>query len=152
MSFHVPELARDTTHPTLGSTSANGNNGMFRIESPEPGWKLALICSDGTEEPERLDWQWEHVSVHAYRARQVDVVGLLGRAESVPKQRTPTWKEMAYVKALCWDEEDVVVQFHPKKSEYVNLHPHVLHLWRSKLHEFPTPPSILVGPMQAVQS
>lgn len=23
MSFHVPELARDTTHPILGSTSAD---------------------------------------------------------------------------------------------------------------------------------
>lgn len=145
MSFHVPELARNTTHSTLGSTAANGNNGLFDIESPEPGWRLALICSDGSEAPEMLDWQWEHVSVHAYRARQGDVVGLLGRAESTPKQRTPTWKEMAYVKRLCWDDEDVVIQFHPRKSEYVNNHPHVLHLWRPTRAEIPTPPPELVG-------
>lgn len=112
--FHVPELARNTTHPQLGTTAANGNNGAFDVESPEPGWRLALICSDGSEAPDILEWQWEHVSVHAYRARQGDVVGLLGRAESAPKQRTPTWKEMAYIKRLCWDDEDVVIQFHPR--------------------------------------
>jgi hypothetical protein len=147
--FHVPELARDTTHPMLGTTAADGNNGAFDLESPEPGWRLALICSDGSEAPEQMEWQWEHVSVHAYRARSSDVVGLLGRAESVPKTRTPTWKEMSYVKRLCWDGEDVVVQFHPRESEYVNCHPHVLHLWRPKLQPIPTPPSILVGPQDA---
>jgi hypothetical protein len=114
----------------MSTTSADGNNGCFDIESPEPGWRLALICSDGSEAPERPDWQWEHVSIHAYRGSQ---------------QRTPTWKEMSYVKRLCWDEEDVVIQFHPKKSEYVNNHPHVLHLWRPTRAEIPTPPPELVG-------
>jgi hypothetical protein len=132
VSLHVPELARDTTHPLLGSTSAAGNNGAFHVESPEPGWTLALIASDGSEVPDVPDWQWEHVSVHAYNNSRL---------------RTPTWKEMSYVKRLCWDAEDVVVQFHPRESEYVNCHPHVLHLWRPKHQEIPTPPSILVGPM-----
>jgi hypothetical protein len=136
MSFHVPELARDTTHPMLATDSGYGNNGAFHVESPEPGWRLFLICSDGSEAPEMTDWQWEHVSVHAHRPD--------GR------QRTPTWKEMAYVKRLCWDAEDVVVQFHPRESEYVNCHPNVLHLWRPKHAEIPTPPSILVGPQVEV--
>jgi len=52
---------------------------------------------------------------------------------------------MAYVKDLCWDDEDVVMQLHPRKSEYVNNHPHVLHLWRPRHEMIPTPPSILVG-------
>jgi hypothetical protein len=52
---------------------------------------------------------------------------------------------MAYVKDLCWDAEDVVMQLHPRKSEYVNNHPHVLHLWRPVDVEIPTPPSIFVG-------
>ena len=56
---------------------------------------------------------------------------------------------MAYVKRICWDAEDVVVQFHPRESEYVNCHPNVLHLWRYKAAEFPTPPAILVGPPTA---
>ncbi len=133
MSFHVPELARDTTHPILASTSADGNNGAFFIESPEPGWRLALIASDGSEAPDQPDWQWEHVSVHAYRA-----------AGQSP--RTPTWREMAYVKDLCWDGEDVVIQFHPRKSEYVNYHPFTLHLWRPINQVIPMPPPILVGP------
>lgn len=129
--FHVPELARVTDHPTLGTTSADGNNGAFDIESPEPGWRLALIGSDGSESPEEPTFQWEHISVHAYNA--------------AGRQRTPNWREMSYVKNLCWDDEDVVVQFHPRRSEYVNNHPHVLHLWRPRHVTLPTPPSILVG-------
>jgi hypothetical protein len=123
--FHVPELARDTTHPMLATTRADGNNGTFMIESPEPGWRLALIASDGEG--------WEHVSVHAYRNQGSPM-------------RTPTWKEMNYVKDLCWDGEDVVMQLHPRKSEYVNCHPHVLHLWRPTAATIPTPPAEFVGP------
>lgn len=122
--FHVPELARNTTHPSLGTTAADGNNGAFEIESPEPGWRLWLIASDGMG--------WEHVSVHAARGHQ---------------QRTPTWKEMSYVKRLCWDAEDVVIQYHPRESEYVNCHPHVLHLWRPIGVTLPTPDREMVGPV-----
>jgi len=129
MSFHVPEAARDTTHFQLKTTSADGNNGMFVIGSPEPGWHLALIASDGEG--------WEHVSVHAFRGESVNAKKL--------QLRTPNWKEMAHVKDVCWDGEDVVMQLHPKRSEYVNNHPHVLHLWRPLHAEIPTPPSIFVG-------
>jgi hypothetical protein len=139
MSFHVPELARDTTHPQLGSDSSYGNNGMFDLDGVEPGWRLALICSDGNDPDVPEADGWEHVSTHAYRHR--------GDRQGY-QHRTPSWKEMAYVKRLCWDGEDVVVQYHPRESDYVNLHPHVLHLWRYRLQEFPTPPSILVGPKQ----
>jgi hypothetical protein len=123
--FHVPELARDTTHPMLASSAADGNNGAFYVESPEPGWRLTLLASDGMG--------WEHVSVHARRGVQM---------------RTPTWREMAYIKNLCWDGEDVVIQFHPRKSEYVNCHPDVLHLWRPTHQEIPTPDPLMVGPRQ----
>lgn len=132
MSFHVPELARITSHPVLASTEADGNNGAFDIESPEPGWRLSLIASDGNESPDVLAYQWEHVSVHAYRHG--------GRQE-----RIPTWKEMSYVKRLCWDGEDVVMQLHPRESQYVNMHPCVLHLWRPTRATIPEPPSELVG-------
>jgi hypothetical protein len=116
----------------MGTRPREGEYGAFDLESPDPGWRLALICDDGTDAavPESLGW--EHVSVHAYRRGSI---------------RTPNWREMAYVKGLCWDDEDVVVQYHPRKSEYVNMHPHVLHLWRSRTHVFPTPPPILVGPL-----
>ncbi len=128
MSFHVPEMARNYEHPQLGTDLRDGNNGLFDIESPDSGWRLALICSDGEG--------WEHVSIHAYRGR-----GLSHERQ----QRTPNWREMCYVKDLCWDEEDVVIQYHPRKSEYVNNHPHVLHLWRPTQAELPTPPPEFVG-------
>ena len=53
---------------------------------------------------------WEHVSI-AYT------------------NRTPTLEEMCKVKDMFWNEEECVVQFHPPKSEYVNVHPYCLHLW-----------------------
>lgn len=152
--FHVPESARDTNHPLLGSTTADGNNGAFYVESPEPGWRLALICSDGTDPNAPEADGWEHVSVHAYRGGTIEhhvhqsfLEGARPYTTGRPAQtRTPTWKEMAYVKDVCWDGEDVVWQLHPRKSEYVNCHPHVLHLWRHRTREVPTPPAILVGP------
>ena len=101
---------------------------------------MVLIASDGSEPDIPDEWRgWEHVSVHAFRdaAREFNV-----------KMRTPTWREMAYVKDLCWDGEDVVMQLHPRKSEYVNNHPHVLHLWRPTHATIPTPPSILVGVLE----
>ena len=69
---------------------------------------------------------WEHVSVSL-------------------SHRTPNWREMCFIKDLFWDEEDVVIQYHPKKSEYVNLHNNYLHLWRPIGVELPTPPKELVG-------
>jgi hypothetical protein len=125
MAFRVPERARVTDGPT-GSSVADGANGAFLIDSPEPGWRLALIASDGAENG------WEHVSVHAYRPRAPHA------------SRVPTWREMTFVKDLCWDDEDVVMQLHPARSTYVNVHPDVLHLWRPRDQTIPTPPRDLV--------
>lgn len=124
--FHVPEPARDTTHPTLYTSARDGNNGVFRLASPEPGWTLACLVSDGEG--------WEHVSVHSYRER--------GRTTQT---RVPTWREMCFVKVACWDDEDCVMQLHPRRSQYVNTHPHVLHLWRPVDGAIPEPPAALVG-------
>jgi hypothetical protein len=127
MSFHVNEHARNRTHPSLWSSPLDGHNGLFDFSSPEPGWRLAVICSDGDG--------WEHVSVHAYRGQPGDET----------KIRTPTWKEMCFIKDQHWDGEDVVIQFHPRKSEYINQHPCTLHLWRSLDQTVLTPPPHLVG-------
>ena len=130
--FHVPELSRVRDHPYLSSSVIDGNNGAFILFSPEPGARLMLICSDGRDPDVPQADGWEHVSVHAEQGK---------------KNRTPTWKEMVYVKELCWDAEDVVIQYHPRRSEYVNCHPHTLHLWRTTTQIVPIPPSILVGPL-----
>jgi hypothetical protein len=52
---------------------------------------------------------------------------------------------MCFVKGIFWDEDDVVIQFHPRKGEYVNNHPYCLHLWRPVGITVPTPPPICVG-------
>lgn len=49
------------------------------------------------------------------------------------------------MKDLFWSEDETVIQFHPPKSEYVNQHPYVLHLWRNRVSPLQTPPSVLVG-------
>ena len=59
--------------------------------------------------------------------------------------RCPTWEEMCYVKDLFWEPDDVVMQIHPRKSEYVNNARYCLHLWRPVGVEIPTPPPITVG-------
>jgi hypothetical protein len=126
VSFHVPEQARWRDAPGgFASSAADGCNGAFRVPSPETGWTLALIASDGDG--------WEHVSVHAFQ-------------KGGQRQRTPTWKEMAFVKRQFWDAEDVAVQFYPREAEYVNCHPHTLHWWRPVGVDLPTPPADLVGP------
>ena len=55
----------------------------------------------------------EHVSVELYA------------------RRLPTWDEMCEIKDIFWDDEEEVVQIHPKKSQYVNI-TEALHLWRPK--------------------
>lgn len=44
-------------------------------------------------------------------------------------KRLPTWNEMCVVKDIFWQDEEAVVQIHPKKSQYVNI-AEALHLWR----------------------
>ena len=115
--FHVPEKYRVRSGP-MGSTTGHCNNGVFVIPpvtrrglgTNDPIHRaLTIIASDGLD--------WEHVSAHAFSGWD-------------SKTYTPYWDEMQFVKNLFWDEEDVVIQIHPSKSNYVNVHPNVLHLWR----------------------
>lgn len=122
--FKVPEKHRITTGP-LASDSSYGNNGAFAIQDNKDT-KFFIIASDGEG--------WEHVSVHCK-------IWILKNWTP----RTPTWNEMCKVKNLFWGEEDTVIQYHPRQSEYVNNHPHVLHMWRPIGVTLPEPPSILVG-------
>jgi len=92
------------------------DGGMYSI--PFEGRELKIIASSGLE--------WEHVSVSL-------------------KNRCPNWREMCFVKDYFWDPDEVVMQLHPAKSEYVNMHPYCLHLWKPIDLDIPTPPSILVG-------
>lgn len=116
MTFHVPNKLR-VRHGHLATDERNGNNGAFLVRLRH-GQSVFVLASDGLE--------WEHVSVSR-------------------KDRCPTWDEMCQIKAIFWDKDDCVVQFHPPKSEYVNNHPYCLHLWRPVDQAIPLPPSIAVG-------
>ena len=107
----------------MGSGNFIGNNGAFQVWLSNRTDAM-IIASNGEG--------WEHVSV-----RMID--------KSTGKNRTPTWAEMCKIKDIFWDDEDCVIQFHPAKSEYVNNHPNVLHLWRPTNQVIPIPDSILVG-------
>ena len=62
---------------------------------------------------------WEHVSVSPY------------------KGKLPTWDDMCEIKDIFWNDDEEVIQIHPKKSEYVNILDNCLHLWRHREIELP---------------
>lgn len=92
------------------------DGGMFRI--PFEGRVLMVIVSFGMG--------WDHVSV------------------SLPN-RCPNWREMCHIKDLFWKDDEVVIQYHPAKKDYVNNHAYCLHLWKPQDQEIPLPPTIVVG-------
>jgi len=53
---------------------------------------------------------------------------------------TPSWKEMCFIKDLFFHDNEVVLQFHPAKKDYVNIHDNCLHLWRNRKSEIILPP------------
>lgn len=59
--------------------------------------------------------------------------------------RTPTWDEMCKMKEIFWRDDEVCMQLHPKKEEYVNNHNYCLHIWKPIDKEIPMPPSVMVG-------
>lgn len=103
------------------SSERDGNNGVFQIVTPDRVL-LNVVASDQDG--------WEHVSVSPARAK-----------------RCPTWEEMCFIKDQFWDEDEVVVQYHPAKADYVKCHPHTLHLWKPIGQEIPKPPAWMVGPV-----
>lgn len=123
--FKVPEKYRVVDGP-MASTIKDGNNGCFVLAKKMSGLcyrrKLQIIASDGLG--------WEHVSCTIVKGKFTYI---------------PSWDDMCFVKSLFWDDEDVVVQYHPAKKDYINMHKNVLHLWRPIGVEMPTPPSILLG-------
>lgn len=101
------------------AVSKEGPDGMFEVPGP-CGERLTIIASAGSDLI-----PWEHVSVST-------------------RKRNPNWREMCFVKELFWRDEECVVQYHPPKSEYINTHPHCLHMWRPVDGKFPLPPRIAV--------
>ena len=93
------------------------HNGAFEI--PIDNKIFTIIASDGLG--------WEHVSVSIKNV-----------------ERCPKWNEMCRIKEMFFEDEEQVMQLHPKKSEYINLHNYTLHLWKPKNQLIPTPPLFMV--------
>lgn len=93
-------------------------NGAFKIKIR--GEEYFVIASNGMK--------WEHVSISPVKAHKI-----------------PSWNTMCELKDLFFNENEVVMQLHPAKAEYVNNHNNCLHLWKPLYTEIPTPPTALVG-------
>lgn len=105
-----------------GSDESYGCNGAFGFHIPGEARLVCCIASDQEG--------WEHVSVS------------FGNQST----KTPSWGVMCAIKDIFWELEEVVFQLHPAKSDYVNNHPGVLHLWRcTDGRKMPLPPAIMVG-------
>ena len=115
------EIYRVTKGP-MASDASNGRNGQFLL--PRAGVLLLCQVSDGLD--------WEHASVTVHRRKG----GLV--------KRTPSWDEMCFVKQAFWEPHELVVQYHPPESEYVNCHPYCLHLWLPYDFELPMPTQTFV--------
>lgn len=121
--FSVPEKYR-LTSGSLATDPSFGNNGMFLVPlTTANGAKrtFTVIASD--------EMGWEHVSVSL-------------------RDRCPTWDEMCAIKRLFWSLDAAVIQIHPPRAEYKNLHQFCLHLWRKcgTNDFFESPPAYMVAP------
>ena len=95
--------------------------GKYKAEDGGTGWvtirgrMFYVVYSNGGG--------WDHVSV------------------SLPN-RCPTWDEMCEIKDMFFNEDECCIEFHPKKTEYVNIHPYCLHIWKPQGVELVTPPGL----------
>jgi hypothetical protein len=105
------------------ATLPGQRSGLFLLPGPHAR-TLTVVADPGSD---RDGICWDHVSV------------------SIPK-RTPSWAEMDYVKRCFWDDAETVMQLHPPRAQWINHHPHCLHLWRpwGPGETIPLPPLIAV--------
>jgi hypothetical protein len=102
--------------------------GYFLIKTSGHPKPMRVVASRFREhQPEsKSNFPWNHVSV------------------SLPN-RTPTWKEMSYIKELFFEPHEVAMQLHVGEADHVSNHDYCLHIWQPAKLEIPTPPAIMVG-------
>lgn len=128
------EQYRTTKGPMASTLAREGRNGAFTLPASllartDTTYAMSIVISDASSWPEHLGpVKWEHVS-------------------AAWPDRCPSWSEMCRVKSLFFNVGEIVVQFHPAEREYVNCHPHCLHLWRPLDVLMITPPAEAVGPL-----
>ena len=97
------------------SLGADGGNGLITVN----GVRCTVVFSWGGG--------WEHVSIAPFDRRKV-----------------PTWDDMCKLKKIFFDDDEAVMQIHPRKEDYVNRKRNCLHLWKPTEQEIPLPPKIYV--------
>jgi hypothetical protein len=121
----VPEQYRLKKHEALGTDSSAGNNGFFIIPHYRiNNYEIRCYATSGLG--------WEHVSI---------TIAPKGKDAT----RCPTWEEMCWAKDRFWNEDEVVVQYHPAKKDHVSMHHFCLHLWRPTEQVLPVPDPLMVG-------
>lgn len=92
-------------------------HGAFHLSSPiDRATLLVVACNDEG---------WDHVSVSR-------------------KNRCPNWAEMSHVHRMFFEPNEVAMQLHMPVRDHINVHPYVLHLWRSHTQVLQLPPKIFV--------
>ena len=143
-------------HSSLGPSPLGANYGYFEVEycSGDPTWQTTereLIVPSGLH-------LRDHNSREAKYVKLIEYLRIISSGDaSDPSARgwehvsiscpgaVPSWSAMSFVKNLFWSDEETVVQFHPKKSAYINVHTHCLHLWKLANHDCLLPPKELIG-------
>ena len=97
---------RRTESLRVTNATIYGGYGYVQIN----GWSGSVIWG-------RDESGWEHVSVAPFN------------------DEVPTWDDMCKLKDIFFGDEEMALQFHPKKSQYVNVVENCLHLWRPKDEE-----------------
>lgn len=110
------EEIRNNPRVIVRETGEDGGNGWIKLGNSYAE-SAAVVWSFGAG--------WDHVSI------------------SFPR-RCPTWEEMCLAKDVFFREDEVCVQYHPRKAEYVNMHRFCLHIWKPQGVELPIPPIWMV--------
>jgi hypothetical protein len=100
----------------LDSNQTDGWNGAFIVPLEGEMWQVIISDQCG----------WRHLS-----------------ATNAQKKQLPSWHIMCRLRDAFFPDDAWVVQFHPPKEDYIDIHPYVLHLWEC-LDGFPTPIFALV--------
>ena len=101
---------------------------IFTLSSDYGRFQVTLPCGEKcfvTADNDIFEKGWEHVMVSL-------------------DSRCLTWEEMCIIKDLCFYENEVAMQLHPAKENYINIAPYCLHIWKPKNLDIPLPPKGLV--------
>lgn len=103
-------------NPGIKVINTGGDGGAFKIRN-STGQNVFIIASYGGG--------WDHVSASL-------------------DNRCPTWDEMCKIKNMFFNDDEIVLQYHPAKSDYINIHPYCLHLWRPQNEVIICPPKYMI--------